>query len=212
MTVSRYTVSISGGGIAPSAAQTRESDSAEGFEVALPAGKAGTLSTRTDDDTGVITAAAHGLVVGDKVSVFWTGGRRYNMTVSAVAGNDVTVGTGAGEVGAGTVFPVVTTPVVITKEVQITISLDGDLLVLFGIKPAYTNSLATFKSHITYFDAGNAIIAHQDLNANQLVVIDVAGGNTNPFTGNPITYARAANGSSTDACTLQIMKAQDATP
>ena len=88
-----YGLSLSIGGVTIQPASiVRTGDHPNVFEVPLPPGTSGTLSTRTDDDTGVITAAGHTLQVGDKVNVYWSGGRRYGMTVSAVAGNDVTVG------------------------------------------------------------------------------------------------------------------------
>ena len=80
---------------------TRTASSQIGHETApqLPAAKAGTLSARTDDNTGVVTlAAGHGLEVGDVVDVYWSGSGnyRYGMDVTVVDGNDVTVDGGAG--------------------------------------------------------------------------------------------------------------------
>lgn len=64
---------------------------------AIPAGKVGSLTTRTDNDTGVATmVAGHGFVTNDVVDVYWDGGVRYNMTAT-VATNAVTVDGGAGD-------------------------------------------------------------------------------------------------------------------
>lgn len=58
--------------------------------------KAGTLTTRTDDDTGVCTLqTGHGIASSDIVDVYFTGGVRYGM-VATVSGNAVTVDGGAG--------------------------------------------------------------------------------------------------------------------
>ena len=45
------------------------------------AGKAGTLGTRTDDNTGIVVAGAsgHGVVDSDRVRVGWAAGRRHRM-------------------------------------------------------------------------------------------------------------------------------------
>lgn len=61
----------------------------------------GTLTTRTDNDTGVITLSAdHQVAVNDIVTVTWSGGSRTGMTVTAVTGAAVTV-----DGGTGTVLP-----------------------------------------------------------------------------------------------------------
>src|SRR5688572_26126622 len=76
----------------------------------IPVAVAGVLTTRTDDDTGVITTtSAHGLQVGDRVDIYWDVGIRRGMLVSAVgSATTITVGTGVGDVGAGDVFPIAT--------------------------------------------------------------------------------------------------------
>ena len=207
-----YGVSISGGGLSVTQSIARTGDHPNTYEVTLPVGTAGTLSTRTDDDTGEITAAGHTLIVGDKVNVFWDGGRRYGMTVSAVVGNVVTVGTGAGEVGAGDVFPAQATAIVITKQVQINTQIDGDEIEIIGIVAEAPNPSSTAKAHIDMQDTGGASIEAIDLSANQPRVYDIAGGVTNIFSGNLITKTMAANGSATDVLTLKILSLEDSTP
>jgi hypothetical protein len=115
-----YSISVSGGSQSLGSQKVRTADGTVDVSPTLQPGKAGTLSTRTDDDTGVITATAHGLSVSDVVDVYWSGGRRYGMIVSSVAdANNVTVGTAGGDVGAGDAFPIATTAVVITERVQV---------------------------------------------------------------------------------------------
>lgn len=59
----------------------------------------GTLTTRTDNDTGVITLGSdHQVVVGDVVNVSWNGGSRTGMAVTNVTNGAVTVDTGTGTV------------------------------------------------------------------------------------------------------------------
>ena len=208
-----YGLSLSIGGVTIQPASiVRTGDHPNVFEVPLPPGTGGTLSTRTDDDTGVITAAGHALQVGDKVNVYWSGGRRYGMTVSAVAGNDVTVGTGAGEVGSGDVFPAQSTAVVITKQVQINSQIDGDAIQIIGIMAQSADPNSTTKVNVDMQDSGNASIEVLDLTANQPVITDVAGGATNIYTGNVIEKTLAANGSSTETITLKLLSLEDSTP
>lgn len=76
----------------------------------VPAGQDGTLSTRTDANTGVVTMAAsgHGIITGQRVDVYWEGGSRYGMTVGTVSGVTVPI-----DLGGGDNLPVATTAVII---------------------------------------------------------------------------------------------------
>ncbi len=58
----------------------------------------GSLTTRTDNTTGVITttAALHGAVVGEKLDLTWSGGARTDVVVSAITANTITFSGGAG--------------------------------------------------------------------------------------------------------------------
>jgi hypothetical protein len=75
--------------------------SADGFTVkdpTLAAAKVGQLTTRTDDNTGTLTMdSGHGITTGARLDLYWTGGRRYNITVGTVATNSVPIDLGAGD-------------------------------------------------------------------------------------------------------------------
>ena len=76
---------------------TRTNEGTGTKEVALPIAKAGTLTTRTEDDTGEATlGAGHGITTGAIVDIYWSGGRRYGVTVGTVAGNVVPFGAPGG--------------------------------------------------------------------------------------------------------------------
>ena len=202
-----YGISLSGGGMSISQSITRTGDHPNTYEVPLPVGAAGTLSVRTDNDTGTVTAAGHGLVNGDKIDLFWAGGRRYGMTVGTIAGNDVPI-----DLGAGDNLPSASTAVVITKQVVINTAVDGDAIQIIGIVAETSNPASTAKAHIDMQDTGAASIEPIDLVANTPKVYDIAGGATNIFTGNVITVSKAANGSATEPMTLKIMSLEDSTP
>lgn len=126
----QHTVAIAG--ITISQQQPRTVDGAIGFETPstnlVAAAKTGTLTTRTDNAAGVVTAAAgHGLVTGDKVDLFWSGGRRYGVSVT-VATNAVTLASGAGDN-----LPVANTAVTITKRRTVALGFDGDALAVLMI-------------------------------------------------------------------------------
>lgn len=99
----------------------------------LPAAKAATLTTRTDDDTGVITVAAGvgaQFSVGERVDVYWDvggiKGHRRGMLVSSIAVDAITVGTAVGDVGAGNIFPAAASVVQLAKSVLAEFRVDGD--------------------------------------------------------------------------------------
>src|SRR6478752_3582463 len=199
--------SISGGGVQISGNAIRDTDSVSGFTPTLPKGKAGSLTTRTDSNTGVATlGASHGIVTRDVVDVYWSGGRRYGMTTT-VSGNDVTI-----DGGTGDNLPAQGDAVVVTKPVRINVGIDGDLLAGIALKLEFTDPQSTNRGHISFFDASNAQVTQLDLAANEAQPYDVAGGAANQFTGNPITYALASNGGSNADSTLKLIIAVDATP
>ena len=69
----------------------------------------GTLTTRTDANTGTLTmAAAHGIATADVVAINWSEGDRSNVPVGTVAGNSVPISSGS---SFGDVLPLVTTAI-----------------------------------------------------------------------------------------------------
>jgi hypothetical protein len=85
------------GEVKASASKNAKASGLVDMTAALAPAKAGTLTVRTNNTDGSLTlAAGHGVATGDKVSIFWPNGIRYNATVGTVAGNVVpfTLGTG----------------------------------------------------------------------------------------------------------------------
>lgn len=201
------TQSVSGGGVTMSSSVNRSPDSVSGLAPTLNKGKTGTLTTRTDNDTGIATmTAGHGLATSDHVDVYWNGGRRYNMTCT-VATNAVTI-----DGGSGDNLPSTSTALVVTKRQLVNVAIDGDELSLAAFQLSFTTLTETSKGQVSLYDAGDALVAHLDLDANASQSYDVEGGSSNPFTGNPITYAYCTNGSSDNDATLKIIVGQDSTP
>jgi hypothetical protein len=76
---------------------TRDYSGGYAITETLPAVKTGTLTTRTDATNGVITlTAGHGLVTGNIVNVYWTGGSRKGISAT-VATNALTITSGTGD-------------------------------------------------------------------------------------------------------------------
>ena len=148
-----------------------------------PGGKTGTLTTRTDNDTGTLTmVSGHGLTTGDKVDIFWAGGSRYNVTVGTVSGNSVPI-----DVGSGTNLPSTSTAVVVCKPQQFSCQVDGDLVVAVGFG-------STNKIIVTFFDASNAVLLSKEVVAGQIWSWDENTVDTNPFAGMAVSYVKLSNG------------------
>jgi hypothetical protein len=163
-----------------------------GQQVTLAAGKAGTLSTRTDNDTGTATLSAdHGILTADVVDVFWTGGIRRNMVVGTVSGTSVPL-----DGGAGDNLPVQDTAVVICKQSVIDMDVEGDLI---AMAIASTNT----RANIDFQQADGTTIKSIDLAAGGVWYWNV-GDTANPFDSVTVGKVIASNGSSTTSATVQI--------
>lgn len=199
-----YGASISGGGVSIQPAPiVRTVNSANGLQPSLPAGTAGTLTTRTSNTAGVVTVAAHTLIVGDKVDIFWSGGQCYGANVDAQTGTTVTF-SGA----AGTVLPAASTAVVITKQVSVNITLVHTLLQFLALLFSFTSTGITSKGQITFKDSGGSVLANVVLTPGQQAIYDIAGGTANPFSA-AVASAVASNGDSTSAATLAIVAGEN---
>jgi len=194
-------------GLSIQRATVRETEGGTPRQVTLPVGKAGTLSTRTDADTGEVTlSGGHGITTGMLVDVHWVGGVRYGITAGTVAGNVVPI-----DAGAGDDLPAQATAVVMTPVVQINGDIGGDELSILVFEVAYPpNSTAT--AHLDFQDADDDSIAEIDAVANEPQSWDVDAGSDNPFTGDPITKIMASNGSATQEGVLTLIALFDPTP
>lgn len=66
--------------------------------VTLAAAKTGTLSTRTDNDTGTLTmSSGHGITTGARLDLYWDGGSQRGITVGTVSSNSVPIDAGVGD-------------------------------------------------------------------------------------------------------------------
>lgn len=199
-----YNLELSIGGVSMSRRVSKTADTQKVYgdaaaPISLAAAKAGTLDTRTDDDTGVVgLATGHGFETGDVVDVYWDGGLRYAMDAT-VSGDDVTV-----DGGAGDALPVQTTEVYVSERKQVNVALDGDAVVMVGW-------LATQRAHVDFQDAATATVRAMELQADEPDTYTEDDAGANPYTGNPITVAYASCGTAT-AGTLVGVSLEDGTP
>ena len=170
---------------------------------AVAAAKIGSLTTRTDDNTGVATlSTGHSILTNDVVDVYWDGGVRFGM-LATVSGNAVSL-----DGGAGDNLPAQDTACTVVKQTEIEVNFDGDTLEIIGI--FYRNTADTgAKAHLDLQDAGNASIeevdlVHEKANGGCSKIWNIEGGDTNVFSGNRITHG-AASHDSASAGTLFIL-------
>jgi hypothetical protein len=209
MPVATYGITLQIGSVSIQKTVARQGTGEAVAEVDLLPGAAGELTTRTDDDTGTVTmdAAEHGIETGEIADIYWTGGRRYGVTVGTVAGTAVPI-----DAGAGDNLPITTTEMVVVRQQQVNISIDGDnsAIVALSLEPIDPNS--TSPGHADLQDAEDDSIEPVDLTANTPVVYDLASMGTNPFTGDVITKGRCSIGSATEGAKLKIAVLQNASP
>lgn len=156
----------------------------------LAAGKTGTLTTRTDANTGTLTMdSGHGIQTGDIVDIYWDGGVQRNVTVGTVATNSVPF-----DLGTGDDLPIATTAVVVGVQTEVDFDIeDGDTLIL--VAASHTRrGLVQFKEN------DDTLIVAIELGANAegegwFWASDNS--DANPFTGVGIGKVTISNGAST---------------
>jgi hypothetical protein len=182
-------------GVAIPAIIERTDETVSASQVPLPQGRAGTLSTRTSDTVGVATVASgHGITTSDTVSVFWEGGYRYGVAVSAQTSTTISLGTA----GAGDVLPIATTAIVVAKETEIAFVHDGDDISVFA---AY--SLGRLSLNVR--DDADAAVFTKDITARESAGYISGFSGTSPFASESLGSIMVANGDASVARTATIL-------
>jgi len=165
----------------------------------LPAGNAGSLTTRTDANTGVATLAeGHGIKSADTVDVYWADGIRHGMTAT-VDVNAVTI-----DGGAGDDLPDKDTALVVSKQVVISTTFDGDLALALIAH-------STKRTLVEFLDAGGVVIYREVAAGGAWIWIWESGdGFPNPLADKTITSIVASNGDASAAAELSIIIPYDA--
>lgn len=182
-----------------SVAFSRTDDGAGQWSQSPAAAAPGDLTTRTDDNTGVVTLdAGHSIVTG-KVDVFWDGGRRYNVDATVVV-NACSI-----DGGAGDVLPADETPVSVCQQVIVNAAFDPDDVSVLLVT-------ATKRASIVLVDSGGAALLALDLEAGECCLWWEDSGLTRPFTGNAVAAIWITNGDDDEANTITVSVLYDATP
>lgn len=203
--------SISGGGITIQPLPIQRTNSGTiALEDTLNTAKAGTLSTRTDNNTGTLTLeSGHGITDGQIIDVYWSGGVQRTVTVGTVSGTSVPI-----DGGIGDNLPTAATAITACVQKAINLAIDGDNADIVAVILETNDKSLRTTANVQFLDAAADVIAEIDLVANVPQVWDIEGGSANPFTGDPITNLKAsqANSTTTETYTLKIVGVQDASP
>lgn len=121
------------GGIGANETLALSSDGGISQDISIAAAFIGTLSTRTDDDTGVVTvpaSPAHDIVGTDVVTLFFADGHRRDLVVDSVTATTITFG--GVTIGDGDVLPAQDDPITIQKQTVVDVDFVGsDMEALF---------------------------------------------------------------------------------
>jgi len=136
MNTVRFTGTIQLGSIRIVANLSREGEGSEGWEIPMPAGQTGVLTTRGGDAAGTITMddEDHTILSDDILAVFWTDADgkpccMYGFTATVNADDvDIALGGGdyEGEFPSGSVLPSQDTAVIVALKTARNISVEAD--------------------------------------------------------------------------------------
>ncbi|MBN2024083.1 MAG: hypothetical protein JW809_14970 [Pirellulales bacterium] len=192
------TIEVAGASIVSKLA--READGLIFHDPTLAPGKAGTLTTRTDANTGVATlGAGHGITDADKVDVYWAGGLRHGMDVTAYDGTTITV-----DGGAGDDLPAQGAALVVGVRQEIDVDFDGDDV-------QFLSAHCPERAHVDFQTGASVSVHAQELPAEEAWTWAADQGVANPLGGDPVGKVLASCGS-TAGGKLTIAGVRDSTP
>ncbi len=212
MPIATYSINVSLGGVTIDKRISRTGSHPNPYEETVSASnaKAVVTWTKTDGDTAsAALASGHGLTDGT-FDVFWpSGGVNYCHYGATGTFTDDTL---ALDGGVGDDFPATSTSgVVVAKQTSINANIDGDAASLIAVCLEFTDSASTKAGSVCFKDTGGSVVAQIDLVANQPLVVDIVGGATNIFTGNPITTLAVSHNDTTNDATIKVLSMEDAT-
>ncbi len=194
------------GGLSIQGNVVREADSQIGYssDPALPAAIAGALTTRTGDDEGVITTpAAHGITNGT-IDVFWPGGLRRGMGVTAVTETTITFGGEANE-GAGDNLPAGPPDPAVTVAVPVKANIpafDGDDIKVIAAGCAS-------RACVQFMDDGDLVLLAVDLSPGEMWSW-ADGQGVNPLDDDDVDHLLVSNGDAGRTAEVRVGVALDA--
>lgn len=156
--------------------RTITADGTQRMECTKVAAKSGTLTTRTDNNTGTLTMeSGHGITTGDRFDLYWDGGCQRAITAGTVAGLSVPF-----DLGVGDNLPIATTVITASVATEEEFLVTGDNVQAIFAK-------ASRRGVIVFAEADDTEV---------LAIVDSleesTGGGYQWFTGNGITNPMAS--------------------
>ncbi len=186
-----YSRAFAVSGLSFGALATISSDLATPWSVSLAAAKSGSLTLRTDANTGTLTMeSGHGITTGARLDLYWSGGSRYGITVGTVSGTSVPI-----DLGAGTDLPVVGTAV--TAQVP-----DSEAVVVTGDNVVSIAAACTVGGTVVFADNSNATLLALVLDTATGSYVWVTGSGTNPLAGASVAKVFLSQPSAAGAVTM----------
>ncbi len=175
-----------------------------GGDVSIAVAKVGQLTTRTDNDTGVVTmVAGHGFATSDKIDLFWnvsgTYGSRRNMTAT-VATNAVTL-----DGGSGDNLPALNSAVTAMKPTSTTFVVTGNACTAIAVRAPQGGFIVFTESGPT--DIAAATYTLTPSSPGRIWMLST--GDTNPLAGKTTTTVKFSHGDSVTAVNLTAVAVYD---
>lgn len=164
------------------------------MEEDLPAAKTGTLTVRTDADTGTLTmTGGHGITTGARLDVYWAGGCRRGMTVGTVATNSVPI-----DGGAGDALPVATTAITAMVPLSKPAAITGNnvIAMVAGADVPVDKQAQVVVADGSSVELGNVVLT-ADPSGTASWIWQSGSGYTNPLAGDVGTQVFLSHGDST---------------
>jgi len=178
---------------------TTEGENAFSSAVAVPKALSSWVKTDADTAAGNL-AGGHGWATGT-YDVYWTGGARYDVPVT------ISTNACALDGGTGDDFPATAnTTVVLARRIPITgFTLDGDNASIVAVNMTTSDLTIATRGRIAFLDASSNIIEDVRLTTNAAAdVNNIAGGETNRYTGAVITNAVASNANTASEISVNV--------
>lgn len=197
MSTARITTVAEIAGLSIQGIASREKSGGVALDPALPAAVVAALTTRTDNNTGVVTLPANHGIVNGKIDLYWAGGVRYGMD------GIVTINALAIDLGAGDNLPDDESAVIVSNQVAIDVDVDGDLLAALA-------AACPTRAHLDFQDDADASLLAVEIAAGEVYEWHADSEVTNPLAGDVVASLKASNGEAT-AATLKVGILYDST-
>ncbi len=180
----------------------------------IPAAKAGTLSTRTDNDTGILTmASGHGITTGARLDVHWVDANGVNrcrrgLVVGTVSVNSVPIDGGSGDNLPAAAY---TIAAMVPLVENISINAANLRLILANVANCSKGVIISLADGTAIADESACLKLNYDIWGDTLIW-DLSRGASNPAASDPFTKIYVSHGDIAAARTVKMTFAGEAPP